>query len=260
MLSARVRYLLLAIVSSLLPACRANVRIGIVDDVAASKQPVKIKLPNRTLCGQSNFHLQLHWLDAAHSLPHLLNRLESDKELTHVYIARTTKFSTQLIRDFCEMNRIPFVNMQSYGSKTMLCSRPTCVAERAYRAHVSRCCPFRSFAQEYFVTPDTLRVLFNYLKFNHVHRAIYIYDNEDSTHRIYELLKLMNNDEYFSDFVLDVRTTLYEDIYSLLYSIESHSLHKDQVPRYILLDLHSFDAYETMFDKISHMGSYRVDD
>jgi hypothetical protein len=104
--------------------------------------------------------------------------------------------------------------------------------------------------------PNILRVLFSYLKFNHVHRAIYIYDNEESTHRIYELLKLMNYDEYFDDFILDIRTTVYEDVYSLLYSIESHSLHKDQVPRYVLLDLHSYDNYEKMFDKISHMGLY----
>ncbi|CAF0962275.1 unnamed protein product [Adineta ricciae] len=116
------------------------------------------------------------------------------------------------------------------------------------------CSLTRSFVQEFFFMPNILHVLFNYLKSSQVHRAIYIYDNEESTHRIYELLKLMNDDEYFDDFIFDIRTTVYEDVYSLLYSIESHSLHKDQIPRYILLDLHSYDNYERMFDQISHMG------
>jgi len=106
--------------------------------------------------------------------------------------------------------------------------------------------------------PDILRVLLSYLKYSHAHRAAYIYDNDESTHRIYELLRLMNSDEYFNDFTLDIRTTRYEDIYSLLYSIEANSFYKDDLPRYILLDLHSYDEYERMFEKISHMGLYFI--
>ena len=102
--------------------------------------------------------------------------------------------------------------------------------------------------------PDILRVLISYLKYHHVQKAAYIYDNDESSHRIYELLKLMNDDEYFNNFSLDIRTTQYQDIYSLLYSIEIHTNIKDKPPKYILLDLQSYDDYEIMFEKISHMG------
>jgi hypothetical protein len=102
--------------------------------------------------------------------------------------------------------------------------------------------------------PDPLRVLISYLKNHHVQKAAYIYDNDESTRRIYELLKLMNNDEYFNNFSLDIRATRYQDIYSLLYSIEIHSMNKDQPPKYILLDLESYSDYQRMFEKISHMG------
>ncbi len=115
---------------------------------------------------------------------------------------------------------------------------------------------FRTSAQEYFVMPDILRVLISYLKYHHIQKIAYIYDNHESTRRIFELLKLMNNDEYFNNFSLDMRTTQYEDIYSLLYSIEIHSINKEQPPKYILLDLKSYLDYEKMFDKISHMGLY----
>jgi len=104
--------------------------------------------------------------------------------------------------------------------------------------------------------PDILRVLISYLKYHHIQKIAYIYDNDESTRRIFELLKLMNNDEYFNNFSLDMRTTQYEDIYSLLYSIEIHSINKEQPPKYILLDLKSYLDYEKMFDKISHMGLY----
>ncbi|UJR28098.1 hypothetical protein I4U23_009353 [Adineta vaga] len=234
MLSHHILYLIFSLVY--FTTCQSTIRIGIIDDNMNSKEITRIKIPNRTFCSQTNSYLQLYWINTSKSLPNLLNKLESDKFLTNIYITRTTKLSTQLIQDFCEINHIPFINMKSFGSKTMLCSLTA------------------SFAHEYFFMPNILRVLFNYLKFNHVHRAIYIYDNEESTHLIYDLLKLMNYDEYFDDFILDIRTTIYDDVYSLLYSIESHSLHKDQVPRYVLLDLHSYDNYEKMFDKISHMG------
>jgi hypothetical protein len=106
--------------------------------------------------------------------------------------------------------------------------------------------------------PDIIRVLTSYLKYHHIQKAAYIYDNNQSTRRIYELLKLMNDDEYFNNFSLDIRTTRYQDIYSLLYSIEIHSNNKEQPPKYILLDLESYDDYERMFDKISHMGLYEM--
>jgi hypothetical protein len=106
--------------------------------------------------------------------------------------------------------------------------------------------------------PDILRVLISYLKYHHIQKAAYIYDNDESTRRIYELLKYMNDDEYFTSFSLDIRTTQYQDVYSLLYSIEIHSINKEQPPKYILLDLQSYAEYERMFEKISHMGLYEI--
>lgn len=113
---------------------------------------------------------------------------------------------------------------------------------------------FRSTYQEHVVSPDILRVLVSYLKYHRIQKAAYIYDNEEATRRIYELLKLINNDEYFNNFTLDLRATRQEDIYSLLYSIEVHSIHKGHPIKYILLDLGTYADYEKMLDKISHMG------
>ena len=104
------------------------------------------------------------------------------------------------------------------------------------------------------ISPDVLRVLVSYLKYHRIQKAAYIYDNNEASRRIYELLKFINNDEYFNNFSLDLRATRQEDIYSLLYSIEVHSIHKDHPTKYILLDLGTYLDYETMFDKISHMG------
>jgi hypothetical protein len=115
-------------------------------------------------------------------------------------------------------------------------------------------------ADEYSVMPDILRVLISYFKYHRLQKIVYIYDNDQSTRRIYELLKLMNNDEYFNNFSLDIRTTRYQDIYSLLYSIEINTINKEQPPKYILMDLESYVDYERMFEKISHMGLYWIFD
>ncbi|CAF0746219.1 unnamed protein product [Adineta steineri] len=234
MLSHHILYLFLSIVY--FTNCQSIIRIGIIDDNVNPKEFVNIKIPNKNFCGRKDLNLQLYWINTSNSLSYLINKLEFEQNFTNIYITRTAKFSTQLIQDFCEINQIPFINMKAHGSKTMLCSLT------------------KSFTQDYYFMPNILQVLFNYLKFNLVHKAAYIYDHDESTHRIYELLRLMNSDEYFNDFRLDIRTTRYEDIYSLLYSIESHSSHTDQLPSYILLDLYSYDNYEIMFDKISHMG------
>ena len=102
--------------------------------------------------------------------------------------------------------------------------------------------------------PNILHVLISYIKYNLIKKAVYIYDNNESSNRIYEFLQLMNRDEYFNNFSLDFRTTDYEDIYSLLYTIDTNSFHKDQLPKLVLLDLYSYKNYEIMFEKISHMG------
>ena len=108
---------------------------------------------------------------------------------------------------------------------------------------------------EFIVTPDILRVLANYLKYHRIQKAAYIYDHSEAANRIYQFLQLLNTDEYFNNFSLDLRTTKHEDIYSLLYTIEVNYLQKDQRTKYILLDLETYEDYEEMFDKVSHMGS-----
>jgi hypothetical protein len=105
------------------------------------------------------------------------------------------------------------------------------------------------------VRPDILRVLISYLKYHHIHQVAYIYDYNQAKHHVYHLLQYINNDEYFNNFSLEIRATHDDDIYSLLYNIESNSLGKDYASRYILLDLYSFDSYQYMFEKISHMGT-----
>ena len=120
MLSHHVLYLVLSIVY--FTVCQSTIRIGIIDDNINSKETIKIKVPNRTFCSQTNFYLQLYWINTSNSLPNLFNKLEAERSLTSIYITRTTKLSTQLIQDFCEIYRIPFINMKSFGTKSMLCS------------------------------------------------------------------------------------------------------------------------------------------
>jgi len=109
--------------------------------------------------------------------------------------------------------------------------------------------------EEYILLPNILQVLINYFKYNHIQNAVYIHDNDQSNYRIYHLLELMNNEEYFNSFSLDIRI-INDDIYSLLYSIEANSFQKNQLLNYILLDLYSYDQYEKIFQQISHMGLY----
>ncbi|CAF0775474.1 unnamed protein product [Rotaria sordida] len=238
MLSDHVFYLFLLIIY--FSHGQSTIRIRIIDDNYNYTDFVNIKVPNVTFCGRKGLNLQLHWLNTLDSLPNLINILEFEQNLTDIYLTRTVQSHTNLIRDFCQINHIPFINMKSYGSKTMICSTTTTTTT--------------SFIQEYFIMPNILQVLINYLKFNHVQKAIYIYDNDEATYRIYELLELMNKDEYYNNISLDIRTTRNDDIYSILYSIESNSLQKDRLSSYIVLDLHSYDDYERMFEKISHMG------
>ena len=115
------------------------------------------------------------------------------------------------------------------------------------------CC--RAFQRDYFLLPDLLQILVNYFKSNHIRNAVYIYENIQSSDRIYQLLGLMNEEEYFHSFSLDIRIIEDENIYSLLYSIEWHSRERNHLSKYVILDLDSYEDYQRIFEKISHMGS-----
>ena len=114
----------------------------------------------------------------------------------------------------------------------------------------------RSFQRDYFLLPNLLQILINYFKSNQIHNAVYIYDNVQSTDRIYQLLGLINADDYFHSFSFDIRIIDEENIYSLLYSIEWHSLEKNRLAKYVILDFDSYETYRRILEKISHMGLY----
>ena len=235
--------------------CQSIIRIGIIDDNDNHKGIINIKIPNITYCAEKYLNLQLYWINTSNSLSNLLSTLESEQNFTNIYLSNTINIHTKLIQDFCQVNYIPFIDMKSYESKTMI--NPTFVILINFYLHSF--CFFRSFIGEYFIIPNILQVLINYLKYNHIQKAAYIYNNNtDSSERISELLKLMNYDEYFNNFSLDIRIIYYEDIYSLLYNIEVNYLYKQQLTRYILLDLNSYEDYKRMFEKISHMGLYFI--
>lgn len=99
-----------------------TLRIDIIDDNYNRSDFVYIKVPNVTLCGRKELSLQLHWLSSLESVADLINKLESEQNSTNIYLTRTNRFHTKLIRDFCQTNNIPFINMNSYGSKTTTCS------------------------------------------------------------------------------------------------------------------------------------------
>ncbi len=122
MLSLHILYLFFSIIY-----CQSTIRIGIIDDNDNSKEFVNINVPNVTFCGQKGLNLQLYWINTSNSFSNLLNKLEFEQNFTNIYLTRTETFYTKLIQDFCQTNHIPFINMRSYESKTMLCSITTFV-------------------------------------------------------------------------------------------------------------------------------------
>ncbi|UJR21339.1 hypothetical protein I4U23_024433 [Adineta vaga] len=226
-------YQLLMIFSTmvLFTSSQSTISIGIIDDNDSPRGVLNIAIPNITFCYHQGLILQIRWINPWKSLLNLLNELEVRANQTHIYLARMDHFSTKLIQGFCQTYRLPLVIMNSQGIITT-----------------------PSFTQTYFVMPNILRVLISYLKYHSIRKIVYIYDNEEAKHRIYEFLQLANYDEYFNNFSLDIRTTRHEDVYSLLYSLDIHSNNREQPPKYILLDLELYVNYENMFEKISHMG------
>lgn len=239
--------------------CQSIIRIGIIDDnnYDNPKGFVNINITNISFCGERDLYLQLYWIKPSNSLSDFYNQLELKQNFIHTYLTYTNKFYTKLIEDYSRLNHIPFIDIKSTESKTILCSLTTFVFICNKKNNLYKFFFFRKLNQEYFLLPNILHGLINYLKFYQIKKLVYIYNNDESTYRIYELLKLMNNDEYFNRFSLDIRTIHYEDIYSLLYYIDSISFQKEKLTKYILLDLHTYDDYENIFEKISHMGLYR---
>ncbi|CAF4603537.1 unnamed protein product, partial [Rotaria sp. Silwood2] len=94
---------------------QSTIRIGIIDNNYDHTDFVNIKVPNVTFCGRKGLNLQLHWLNTLDSLPNLINTLELEQNLTDIYLTRTIKSHTNIVRDFCQINHIPFINMKSYG-------------------------------------------------------------------------------------------------------------------------------------------------
>ncbi|CAF0723950.1 unnamed protein product [Adineta ricciae] len=210
---------------------QSTISIGVIDENDSPQGILNIAVPNTTFCYHQGLILQIRWINPRKSLLNLLNELDVRANQTHIYLAHMDHFSTKLIEGFCQTYRLPFVIMNSQGIITTT-----------------------SFPQTYFVMPNILRVLISYLKHHSIRKIVYIYDNEEAKHRIYEFLQLTNYDEYFNNFSLDIRATQHEDVYSLLYSLDIHSNNREQPPKYILLDLELYVNYETMFEKISHMG------
>jgi hypothetical protein len=240
--------LLLFFTNALFTHTQPTIHIGIIDDNDYPKGILNIDVPNVTFCGYHNIKLQIYWINASNSLFNLIDELELQENLINIYLARTRSFSTKLIEDFSQTYQIPFISMHSYGSITTFV---VLFLDFYWFFYFDR-----SFNFEYSLMPNMLRVLISYLKYHHIQKAAYIYNNDQATRRIFELLQLMSNDEYFNNFSLDIRTTRHQDVYSLLYSIEVNSFNKEQPPKYILLDLDSYVDYEKMFEKISHMGLY----
>jgi len=107
--------------------CQSTIRIGIIDDNDNPSRFVNINVSNVTFCGEKSLNLQLHWINTSNSLSNLLNKLEFEQNFTNIYLTHTGKFYTKLIRDFCQTNHIPFINIKFDESKTILCSITTFV-------------------------------------------------------------------------------------------------------------------------------------
>lgn len=125
MVSDHILYLFFIIIYS--TYCQSLIRIGIIDDNDNPRRIVNINLSNITFCGGKDLHLQLHWINTSNSLSTLFNQLEFKQNFTNIYLTHTSNFYTKLIRDFSQTNHIPFINLKSDESKTILCSLTTFV-------------------------------------------------------------------------------------------------------------------------------------
>jgi len=235
MLSLGLLYFVFGIISSTFCA-QSKIHIGIVDSNVNLTRIINIDVPNVAFCTDKIFSFQLYWINTMKILPNFFEQLQSDYKTIHVFLTYTNDFYTKLIQDYAQINQIPFVDIKSSDNQLNLCSLT------------------KLFDQEYYFRPNILQVLINYIKFSRIKKAIYIYNNDESTNRIYDLLKFFNIDEYFNRFSLDIRSIHHHDIYSLLYHIDSYSFEKNDRSRLILLDLYSYEDYKDLFEKISHMG------
>ena len=95
------------------------VRLGIIDDHDYPQRILNIDIPNTTFCEQHGIQLQIFWINSSHSVSDLVESMETRDNVTHIYLARAAKFSTNLIQDFCQTHRIPFITMRSLTNQIM---------------------------------------------------------------------------------------------------------------------------------------------
>lgn len=110
----------LLVILSLIDA-QSKVRIAIMDDMTYSRHPINLQIPNITFCGRDELQLQLSWMNTTDSLISLFDRLQADQNPTDIYLTRTSRLPTELIQDFCQLSRRPFVNMQPSANEINLC-------------------------------------------------------------------------------------------------------------------------------------------
>ena len=106
---------------------QSKVRIAIMDDMTYSQYPINLQIPNITFCGRDELQLELSWVNTTDSLISLFDRLQSDHNPTDIYLTRTSRLATELIQDFCQLSRRPFVNMQPSANEINLCLTTTYV-------------------------------------------------------------------------------------------------------------------------------------
>jgi hypothetical protein len=95
------------------------VRLGIIDDHDHQQTSLNIDIPNITFCDQQKIRLQVFWINSSYSPSDLADRLERQDNITHIYLARTAKFSTRFIQDFCQTHRLPFIAMRSISNRLL---------------------------------------------------------------------------------------------------------------------------------------------
>ena len=113
--------------------------------------------------------------------------------------------------------------------------------------------------------PDVLPALVAFIRRYQIHQLVYIYDDVYSAQRLKQLMQIQTSGAGPSFNIISRYLDNPEDSYDLLENIEIvtnpplRSLvaasNNQLVPgRYIVLDLHSFDTYRILMDKIKHRG------
>lgn len=115
-------FLYLILFFNLLTGCHSQmlIRLVILDDQDDPQRMIYFDSTNVTLCHQSKVRFEISWMNSSQALKNTY-RFEQNQPV--IFLARTARFSTRFIRDFCQIRRIPFFTARSIDQENSFVQR-----------------------------------------------------------------------------------------------------------------------------------------